>query len=618
MFKYYYSTKKPFWNAPVFKYVPDPFADDSWLQFSLLPDNAKINFVNENAAQFVLPFDMFNDNMPSIFKVENDKIKRYYLIKSYEIITNRSIVFNLEIDYYLTYCRYLIKILDSQNIWLKRSGLNYINDGDPTYLNNVKNNIINDDLIKSEELLYTNSYSRKNVYERNAYNNIVSETLDKPGERQTWTKQPQLNNQENLFRYGIYAVFLYKGGQNFATRYALFPIFAERDYIYHYMDKSINTYIYACNSFYEPRYRNEGKFQLSIYSVPYDKLFTNSFIGFVKGPVFTMRDLGYDFDYYRVNVRADQVKSGEFLFIMFENLKQNDFILQLRDNNITPIDYNLEFIKNPWKLYNRIIFFNENVYLKDLFSFNLTTQPIFNMFFNNGFCFSPTRFNNENTTNAIFTMGGVLPLLTDNYIQESINNKNQMNAGLIQQGFSVINQGVKPSNWNWGGVASGGLNAAQGLGDLFFKNSINERNIKNTAQNVTNIDYKSNQDYLKCVRELTKNFTTANSEYMSQYLWINEVSDKDKEKINLLYNENGFLINTKMGLNEYLKKVKKDTSRLFFPIMIDLSYYVNNINNLVSTHNLQEYTPVFTPNILQKCINMLANSIVICLQNKVI
>lgn len=618
MFKYYYSNKKPFWNAPVFKYIPDPFSGDSWLQFTPLPENTKINFVTENTAQIVIPFEKFNDEMPTIFKVENEKIKRYYLIKSYEIITNRSIVFNLELDYYLTYCRYLIKILDTKNIWLKRSGINNINDGDPTFINNIKNNIVNDDLIKSEEILYTNSYIKKDIYNRGAFDNITSETLDKPGEIQTWSKQPQLNKEDNLFRYGLYAVFLYKGGQTFATRYALFPIFAERDYIYHRKESGTNVYNYACNCFYEPRYKNDLKYQLSIYSIPYDKLFTNSFIGFVKGPVFTMKNLGYNFDYYRVQINPSTGKAGDFLFIMFENLKQNDFLLQLRDNNITPINYNLEFLKNPWKLFNKLIYFNETVFMKDLFSFNLTTQPIFNMFFNNGFCFSPTRFNNENTTNAIFTMGGVLALLTDNYIQESINNKNQMNAGLLQQGFSVVNQSLKSSNWNWGGVASGGVNFAQGLGDLFFKNSINERNIKNTAQSVSNIDYKSSHDYLKTVQELTKNYTEANKNSMNQYAWINEVSDKDKEKINLLYTENGFLINTKMGLNEYLKKVKKDTSRLFFPVMIDWTYYINNINNLVVEHTLTEYVPLFTPNIIQQCVNMLANSIVICLKNRVV
>lgn len=616
MFKYYYSNKKPFWNAPVFKYIPDPFADDSWLQFSLLPDNAKINFVNENAAQFVLPFDMFNDNMPSIFKVENDKIKRYYLIKSYEIITNRSIVFNLELDYYLTYCRYLIKILDSKNIWLKRSGINNINDGDHTLLNNVKHNIVNDNLIKVEELLYTPTYEEKTLYKRNFFNELS--TLDKKTNTiKTWPKQTisPFNKNENLTRYGIYAVFLMKNADSFATQYALFPIFAENDYLLRRQEGG-NAY-YCANTFYPPYYDNQTVY--SIQEVPRLDGFKNSFIGFFKGPILTMRDFGEKFDYHIVTKQTGSTITNNFVFffLILENLKPHDFVLNLRPNNVTPIEYNLDFIRDPSKLFNRLTLFNENMLLKDLFSINITNKPFFNLFFNNGFCFSPVKYNNENATNAIFTMGGVLGLLTDNYIQEQINNKNQMNAGIMQQGFNLASRVVNPNSWNALGVVGGSVTTAQGIADLFYKNAINEANLKNTSQNVSNIDFKSSYDFLKTIGELTKNKTT-NLDTMNQFFWINELSQKDKEKINLLYEENGFLINSKFSLSGYINKIKQnDPNRKFFPILIDWSYYLNNIYNQILNYQTSEYLPIFTPLILQKAINLMTNSLIIAVRNEI-
>lgn len=615
MFKYYYSNKKPFWNAPVFKYVPDPFADDSWLQFSLLPDNAKINFVNENTAQIVIPFELFNDEMPTIFKVENDKIKRYYLIKSYDIITNRSIVFNLELDYYLTYCRYLIKILDTKNIWLKRSGINNINDGDHTLLNNVKHNIVNDNLIKVEELLYTPTYEEKILYKRNFFNELS--TFDKKSNTiKTWPKQTTtpFNKNENLTRYGIYAVFLMKNADSFATQYALFPIFAENDYLLRRQEGG-NAY-YCANTFYPPYYDNQAIY--SIQEVPRLDGFKNSFIGFFKGPNLTMKDFGEKFDYHIVTKQTGSTITNNFVFffLILENLKPHDFVLNLRPNNITPIEYNLDFIRDPSKLFNRLTLFNENMLLKDLFSINITNKPFFNLFFNNGFCFSPVKYNNENAINSVYTMGGVMGLLTDNYIQEQINNRNQMNAGIMQQGFNLASRVVNPTSWNALSVVGGSVTTAQGIADLFYKNAINEANLKNTSQNISNIDFKSSYDYLKIVGELTKNKNT-NLDTMNQYYWVNELSQKDKEKINLLYAENGFLVNSKFSLSGYLNKVKQDPNRKFFPILIDWSYYLNNIYNQILNYQTSEYLPIFTPLILQKAINLMTNSLIIAIRNEI-
>lgn len=142
--------------------------------------------------------------------------------------------------------------------------------------------------------------------------------------------------------------------------------------------------------------------------------------------------------------------------------------------------------------------------------------------------------------------------------------------------------------------------------------------MKNTAQNISNLDYKSAQDNFKMIYELTKNKNNLNTNSMNQYCWINEVSEKDKQKINLLYTENGFLFNAKLDLENTLKEIEaQDTNRLYFPFLIDWDYYINQIKNLIDKYNPTDYFPYFDHNIINKCVNFLSEPLVICIKNRI-
>lgn len=626
MYQYYYSNKKIFWNSPILKYVPNPFKNDSWLQFQKLPENTKLNYVNSETAQIFIPFNQF-ENPPQYFKVSyKNSIKLYYFLGEIINITTTGILYKLVLDYYNSYCVYLLQLLNKGLIQLKRSGINHKNTTDHTNLINIKNNIMNDSLIKTEELLYSTIYNEITVV-----NKLLPDTIktyryeDYKLSWDFYKNKDRLNKPDNSYRYGVYAVFLLKGGEDFGSRYALFPVLAERDYLY-YANPSGDKH-YVCNTFKEPNYSYTNQ-NNTLYGLAKDKGWLNSFYGFFRGPVLTMRDFGENFDYY--HTIANQ---ATYFFVLVENLKNNEFVLQLKPNNITPINYHYSFIENPYKLYDRVLYFNENLYLKELYSFSLNNPPTFNLFVNNGICFSPQKIYNENANDSIYTFGGVLATNTDNYLKEQINNRNQLNSGIMNQAFSTVNQLAGVGGWansdkrasmglaNLNAIGKGistGLGLIQGGIDLAVKNHINKANMKNTAQNISNLDYKSAQDNFKMIYELTKNKNNLNTNSMNQYCWINEVSEKDKQKINLLYTENGFLFNAKLDLENTLKEIEaQDSNRLYFPFLIDWDYYINQIKNLIDKYNPTDYFPYFDHNIINKCVNFLSEPLVICIKNRI-
>lgn len=607
MYKYYYSEKSIFWDTPIIKYVPNPFTNDSWLNFIKLPENTKINFLNLENCEIFIPFNIKNINY---IKVENDDLKLYYFIDKIKAITTSGILYNLRLDYYFSYCRHIIKCLDSSTIYLKRLGQPKSNINDHIILNNFKNNILNDNLVKTEELLYSSSY-------------IPNALIDKPINNMSCALYSDNNvkynlnvisnsKAENLIKYGLYAVFLWKNTDSPETIFHCFPIVGDGDYRFELVTSGDRKKI--SNIIKSPPKTLAGRYGIADLFGNLKMGYENAFIGIFRGPMVTMRELdNKDFDFYFIF--PSQVADSAYIFVSMTNLQANNFFLPFVKNNESVIDWNINYFKNPDKLFNKIIFFNEELFIRDVFSFPITTKPTFNMFFNNGFCYTPTYINNENGYKNILTNGPVMATNNSDIFNKQIDNRNALNAGIMAQGFALINKASNPSNWNWGGVVSGALGGVQGIADLTFKNSINERNLTNTAQALNNLDYKKSQDFLKLINVLGKNFNENN---FCSYMWYNELSERDKEKIKLLYNENGFLFNNRINLSGYFNTLlNNEPDRLFCSILIDWTFYIYQIRNILLSYQTNEFFPTFTSDIIKKCIELMSNSLIICLKNRI-
>lgn len=628
MYKFYASRNFIFWDSTNIYKVPNFLTNDNWLNFELI--NQQINFINFDTAKINIP-----DNLNyTYFKSVNESTGEvlYFFIDKVDIVMVGSRQYTLKLDYYMTYCRpFLIHNKNNNQLIVERiNAYNEQSNVEDFVHTQIKNNLKNDTLINIEEIILreeAQTFANGTLPISTAKLDIreFENTLRKFSYDLVNHKLAANDDFEFNLSYLLYFVFIKKEEATF-PKYHLYPVFNYKTQPltlnYRTRNKQTNNtledrsqFLYNCltkTDNYSDSWNTE-KYNLTDMVNKVRRGESNlygqdGFLGVYYGPLFNQKDLtneNYDlklqpFFYDNNLVHFDKM----YLYAYYE-------LDNFKGGLIKP-----EFINENWikTFYTKpqFLFYKYKYFLQDFWGIEYISNGSYGskgrfiVQFIDGFNVYWNIKNPNGINDSVYTFGPQLPTTTADYSKAVREAKVRFNDSLANVGTDLINN---ISNFATGKIGEG-ISGLLNTGNSQIKNYIQynraNKSASNSANNITAVEQKKLIDHVNQLNNYDL-LTTGPTANVLAYT----PTEAEIARINSLYENNGFLVNANINIENHINKLKQN----------NINYLTIKLSPNNFLYNYRKFLPDLYKNIpsvtLDKIYNLLTTPLNIRLNNEI-
>lgn len=591
-YKLYQSKKWIFWDAPNQIDYPDFITNDSYFDWELVESN-NINFETYKSGKITV-----KDTSMTYFKLEKENgLTRYWFVKDIANVLKDGFIYNVELDFYMTYTRLLLNELtktSNKNVLLNttRASLatGMLNDDD---LKNIviMSSKLKDPLIDQIQKIYSDQVVK------NTPHTGTIQVQDNDGtirQLHIRTGAATVAKKDFLGCLNVCAVFINKKYSEYHVMPLIDAVKTQN------VDGSFPQLYSGPESGKFINYFNSVENMLDILP-KVNEYGVDGFVGFFKYP--------YRFGNYKTS-RITKPASGDsviplderFLFWTFNPLTPNRVNYPLN----VGVNVNDSLVELFGELHDEIQFSqarNKKLHyfkhIKKLSNGNYSIQPTFNLSFANEFLLVPD-INQFCDANDIEGFGGVLPSPDSSYVKQIYEAKKNYDMGLTSIANNYGNLGTSIATSALFGGAAGGIwgAAAGGVSSLISGIVTNELQRKQltkayeyqvsgasqswVSSNTTDIWYFT--QFYRAVKNDTTMWQPSTLDQGLRQLWFEfPLSNVSKTLIKQTYHLFGFPVNALVSFGKLL-----DRSHFInrFYIELDQDWIINNIRHLAKLNDV--------------------------------